>query len=328
MHPHIRTFIRRCTGRMSNAGVPVVSQQDVARTIEKAAAGMAYYLGLSDENATLRAQAAWERRQRRRCGHPLSDGPVVQPEQAQKCLHQALKKGSCLLTLPFSGAALELLYELATEGGLPLILVECPALSALAAELGATICDLPRCHTKDVIKHVKIQVRQPQAVVYVSFPELSTLTTGTTANAAFLGKPCRFSLLEPLLCRYGLTSILTIGYFPSTTGAGPELVSCEASFIGHDDHAHAMTTLLRWLVQHLQASASVAPDDTLSWHHLYRASVHCHQIERHNRIEQLDAYFNAWRHSPDGMPDTIDSIATARLAALRHAKYNAVLLEG
>ena len=299
---------------------PTNKPSDTEQLIQQTAAGMAYYLGLTDEDATLRAQAACERRQRRHGGQPFSDGPMVPPDQALKHIQLALSKNSsCLMALPFSGAALELLHEITCEGGLPLILIESPALAKLSRFLGTTIGDLPRCQTHEVIKHVKIQVAQPQAVVYVSFPELHTLTAGTTASTSFLGKACRFSVLDPLLCRYGLKTLLTIGYFPATAGVGPELVSCDAPATGPEGNSQAMTTLLRWLLGHLQVSASVAPDDTLSWHHLYRASAHCHQIERHNRIEQLEAYFNAWKRSPDGMPEALSRIAAARVAALRNA---------
>lgn len=318
MFSHI-SILGRLAAWRTRPQAPIIKQPDTERSIRQAAAGMAYYLGLSEEDAILRAQAACERRERRG-GQPLSDGLVVSPDQAYKVLHRSLKEnGSCLMALPFSGAALELLHELSADGSLPLILVESPALAKLLADLGATIQDLPRCQTWDVIKHVKIQVAQPQAVVYVSFPELHTLTVGTTANTSFLGKACRFSVLDALLCRYGLNTLLTIGYFPATAGVGPELVSCEAPKVGPEEHTKAITTLLRWLLGHLQVSASVAPDDTLSWHHLYRASMHCYQIERHNRIEQLDAYFNAWRSSPGGMPETLCRIAAARVAALRAA---------
>lgn len=300
--------------------IPTNKPPDTEQLIQQTAAGMAYYLGLSDEDATLRAQAACERRQRRHGGQPFSDGPTVPPDQATKHIQAALNKnGSCLMALPFSGAALELLHEIATPGDLPLILIESPALAKLSRIMGATIGDLPRCQIHEVIKHVKIQVAQPQAVVYVSCPELHTLSAGTTTSTSFLGKACRFSVLDPLLCRYGLKTLLTIGYFPATAGVGPELVSCDAPAIGPEGHSQAMTTLLRWLLGHLQVSASVAPDDTLSWHHLYRASAHCYQIERHNRIEQLEAYFMAWKRSPGGMPEALSRMAAARVAALRNA---------
>lgn len=306
--------------RHRGTSLPINKPPDTERLIQQTAAGMAYYLGLTDEDATLRAQAACERRQRRHGGQPFSDGPMVPPDQAKKHIQVALNKnGSCLMALPFSGAGLELLHEMATAGDLPLILIESPALAKLSQIMGTTIGDLPRCQTHEVIKHVKIQVGQPQAVVYVSFPELHTLSAGTTTSTSFLGKACRFSVLDPLLCRYGIKTLLTIGYFPATAGVGPELVSCDAPATGPEGNSQAMTTLLRWLLGHLQVSASIAPDDTLSWHHLYRASAHCYQIERHNRIEQLEAYFMAWKRSPGGMPEALSRIAAARVAALRNA---------
>lgn len=319
MFSRMSTLVRPAL-RRHGAQAPTNKPPDTEQLIQQTAAGMAYYLGLSDEDATLRAQAACERRQRRHGGQPFSDGPVAPRDQAIKHIQAALNKnGSCLMALPFSGAALELLHEIASEGSLPLILIESQALAKLSGILGTTIADLPRCQTHEVIKHVKIQVAQPQAVVYVSFPELHTLTAGTTASTSFLGKACRFSVLDPLLCRYGIKTLLTIGYFPATASVGPELVSCDAPAIGPEGNSQAMTTLLRWLLGHLQVSASVAPDDTLSWHHLYRASAHCYQIERHNRIEQLEAYFKAWKRSPGGMPEALSRIAAARVAALRHA---------
>jgi len=318
MFSHI-SMLGRLAAWRRRPQAPVGKQPDTERSIRQAAAGMAYYLGLSEEDAILRAQAACERRERRG-GQPVGDGLVVPPDQAQRLLQRVLRdNGSCLMALPFSGAALELLHELASDGSLPLILVEGAALAKRSMDVGATIQDLPRCQTREVIKHVKIQVKQPQAVVYVSFPELHALTAGTTANTSFLGKACRFSVLDPLLCRYGLNTLLTIGYFPASNGVGPELVSCEAPKVGPEEHTLAITTLLRWLLGHLQVSASVAPDDTLSWHYLYRASMHHYQIERHNRIEQLDAYFNAWRSSPGGMPEKLCRLAAARVAALRAA---------
>jgi len=319
MFSRMSTFVQPAS-RHQVSQASVNQPPDMEQTIQQTAAGMAYYLGLTDDDATLRAQAACERRQRRHGEQPFSDGPVVPPDHAAKQVQAALRKNcSCLMALPFSGAALELLHELASSGSLPMILIESPALAKLSSSLGTAINDLPHCKTHDVIKHVKIQVAQPQAVVYVSFPELHTLTAGTTASTSFLGKACRFSVLDPLLCRYGLNTLLTIGHFPASSGAGPELVSCDAPAIGPEGNSQAITTLLRWLLGHLQVSASAAPDDTLSWHHLYRASAHCYQIERHNRIEQLEAYFKAWQRAPGGMPESLSRIAAARMAALRNA---------
>lgn len=302
------------------ATAPAIRQLDTDRVINQAAVGMAYYLGLTDEEATLRAQAAHERRQRRCRGRPRADGPSVPPDQARKQLQSALRRNrSCLMALPFSGAALELLHELASDVSLPLILIDSPALAELSCELGTTLNELPRCPVEDAVTHVKIQIAQSQAVVYVSFPELNPLLAETSATTRFLGKACRFSMIEPLLCRQGLKALITIGYFPATEGVGPELISIDTPDTGLEEASEAIATLLRWLLGHLQVSASIAPDDTRSWYHLYRASLHCYQIERLSRIEQLDAYFNAWRSSPCGMRETMHRVVEARMAVLRSA---------
>lgn len=279
---------------------------------EQLAAGIAHYLGEPEERAALLARAAVAQRLRRR--HGLSDGPGVPLLAAIATLRDAIARGPCLLALPFSGTALDLLRELASQDGLPLVLIESPLVAAAQDDLGPQLASLPRCPTRDVVRHARHAAAEGRALVYVSFPELHTPVAGTTANVAFLGKACRFSLLDPLLCMQGLDTILTIGRLDA---GGLELASCDTAVLRAADRSRAMGTVLGWLLGHLQASASEAPADTFSWHHLYRASKYCYQIERDNRIKQLDAYFDAWMVSCSGLPAHTYQVAKARLAGLR-----------
>lgn len=276
---------------------------------EQAAAGIAHYLGLSDQQAALLARDACARRLARRSGAQL------QPARALEALRQALESGSCLLALPFSGSGLDLLHALAADASLPLLLVESPAIAGLEADLGPTANGLPRCHASDAIKHVKGPGKE-RSLVYISFPELHALGAGTTTVASLLGKPCRWSVLEPLLCMVGLGRLLTLDAAAPASDADPALVGCDipASALLRTEQ---VATLLRWLLGHLEMSASLAPADTFSWHPLYRASMHCYQIERDNGIKQLDAYLKAWRASPAGLPEPAYRLAMTRIAALR-----------
>lgn len=299
-------------------GAQAPGQDDAARAREQMqeqlATGIAHYLGEPEERAAALARAACAQRLRRRRG--LSDGPGVPLLAAVAALRTALARGPCLLALPFCGAALDLLRELAAQEGLPLMLVDSPALATLQDDLGPRLAQLPRCPAREAPKQVKRDAAQGRAAVYVSFPELHALPAGTTANVAFLGKACRFSLLDPLLCMQGLDTILTIG---RQDAGGLELASCDTAALRAADRKGALVTVLGWLLGHLEASASEAPADTYSWHHLYRASKYCYQIERDNRIKQLDAYFDAWMFSSSGLPPRTYQQAKARLAALRQA---------
>lgn len=291
--------------------------RDVAPTAEQLAAGMAHYLGLNDEDATSLAGEAsarrLERRQQRYSGVVLD----MRVKRARECLRQALRDGPCLLALPFSGAGLDFLHALAVDRGVPLVLIESPALGLLGADLGTTVSSLQRCHTREVIGYVRTQ-EPARAVVYVSFPELHALTPGTTNRATFLGQSCRLSVLEPLLCLYGLNMLFMPGHGEDLNDADFGVVSCDSASLAAS--AQPVTSLLRWLLEQLELSAVKAPANTFSWHHLYRASMHCYQIERDNGIKQLDAYFNAWRNSSAGMPEPTYRVAMSRIAALRELR--------
>lgn len=290
------------------------AQREAEQLQDQLATGIAHYLGEPEERAWALAGAACAQRQRRRRG--LADGPGVPLLGAIAALRSGLARGPCLLALPFSGAALDLLRELAAQDGLRLMLVESPALAAVRDDLGPELATLPRCPTRDAVRQARREAAEGRSVVFVTFPELHALLTGTTTNVVFLGKTCRFSLLDPLLCMQGLNTILTI----VRPAAGEmELASCDTAALRAADRSQAMGAVLNWLLGHLQASAAEAPADTFSWHHLYRASKYCYQIERDNRIKQLDAYFDAWMVSRSGLPINTYQAAKARLAALRQS---------
>jgi hypothetical protein len=306
---------------LKRLGAPATPARDaVSRDIElmqeQLATGIAHYLGEPEDRAASLAQTACEQRQLRRRGLPRTAGPKVSALAASETLHHALAQGACLLALPFSGAALDLLRNLVSDASLPLLLVDSPSLLAVESDLGPAVAALPRCSIREVVKHAKRTSAEGDAVIYVTFPELHSLVNGTTANAAFLGKACRFSLLDPLLCMSGPRILLTIGRHPS---GGTGLVSCDTAAMRVADQGQAIVNVLHWLLGHLQTAASDAPADTYSWHHLYRASKYCYQIERDNRIKQLDAFFDAWMYSSAGLPAKTYQLAKARLAALRHA---------
>jgi hypothetical protein len=306
------SLIKKLAGaRPPDADAP---NREDERMQDQLASGIAHYLGETEERASALARAACVQRRRRRSG--LAEGPGVPLQAAVRTLGSAVARGPCLLALPFSGTALDLLRELSAQQGLHLLLVESPALAAMQEDLGPSLASVPRCPAREVLKHVRQAAAENRALVYVSFPELHTLASGTTANVAFLGRACRFSLLDPLLCMQGLHTILTIG---RQDAGGLELTSCDTAALRAADRSRAMGTVLGWLLGHLQASASETPADTYSWHHLYRASKYCYQIERDNRIKQLDAYFDAWMVSCSGLPPHTYQVAKARLAALRHA---------
>lgn len=295
-----------------------IADREDERMQDQLAAGIAHYLGEPDERAWALARTACVQRRLRRRG--LADGPGVPLQPAVLALRSAMARGPCLLSLPFCGAALDLLRALSAQQGLRLLLVESPALAALQDDLGPELATLPRWPVRNAVKHVKQAVTEGAAIVYVSFPELHALASGTTANVSFLGKACRFSLLDPLLCMQGLPALFTIGRH---TAGAMELASLDIAAVRATERSQAMGTVLNWLLGHLQASASEAPADTYSWHHLYRASKYCYQIERDNRIKQLDAYFDAWMVSCSGLPANTYQVAKARLAALRRPDVSA-----
>jgi hypothetical protein len=291
------------------------ASREVEQMHDQLATGITHYLGEPEERARSLARTACEQRQLRRRGLPRTAGPRISARLASESLHVALAHGPCLLALPFSGAALDLLRELNSDASLPLMLVDSHGLASVEGDLGPVVAALPRCSSKDVVKHVKRTAAEGSAMVYVSFPELHSLGAGTTANVAFLGKACRFSLLDPLLCMHGVKTLLTIGRRPE---GATSLVSCDIVAVRAAEQRRAIGTILNWLLGHLQASASDAPADTYSWHHLYRASKYSYQIERDNRIKQLDAFFDAWMYSSADLPVKTYQLAKARLAALRH----------
>jgi hypothetical protein len=306
-------FLTRFTNRRSP--VYAAASREIEQMHEQLANGMSHYLNEPDERARDLARTACDQRQLRRRGLPRTLGPRISARAASEALHGALANGPCLLALPFSGAALDLLRELNSDASLPLLLVDSQGLAAVQDDLGPVVAAMSRCSSREVVKHVKRASAGGGAVVYVSFPELHPLIPGTTANVAFLGKACRFSLLDPLLCMNGLNTLLTIGRQPE---GATSLVSCDIVAARAAEPGRALGTILNWLLGHLQTAATDTPADTYSWHHLYRASKYYYQIERDNRIKQLDAFFDAWMYSSADLPPKTYQLAKARLAALRH----------
>lgn len=292
------------------------AQEEQARLMFALRQGIGYFLELDEVAAATLAQANLCAHQALRASRPGTLRMAPQPALAQ--LETALQHGACLLALPFNEPALCLLRQLAGRTMLPLTLIESPSVrDALSGfDLPATLL---RCASQDVIRHVKAACAvQAPPMLYVSFPELHAHVPGTTALRSFMDQPCHFSLLEAVLMRSGLQSLFTLG-----VGAGAQpgwtLVSRAARQDSALDAGQAIGATLNWLVGQLQAVAGAWPAQTLSWPYLYRASVHCQNIERSNQLKQLEAFFDAWQNAGAGLSGATYGYAMERLAALRKA---------
>ena len=305
----IGTLMRLINRSGRAAAIPAATPAD-RQLADQMATAIAYLLKLTDEQAQPLVQAALGHRQRLRAS---PSAPTGSYDAAKLSLQAALERGPCLLALPFSVSGIELLRGLSADTGLELVLLESPALRTLRHEIPLATRALPACATRDAIKHVKAEVARRGRTVYVRFPELHLLGQGTTAPVSFLDKTCRFSVFDPLLCSYGLDTLLTLD------GAGNALLSFDAAALRDAGQGAAMRACLHWLVGNLQLAAAAAPAATLSWHQLYRATFHCHDIERDNQLKQLDAYFAAWKRSPAGEANHAVRFASAQVAALREA---------
>lgn len=310
-------FPRRLMLRFLPAGARRVHQRRDAQLLDQASRGTAYFLGPDQDTGAL-AQAALVQRQSLRSISVKSSAQLPHGT-VRKTLATALEHGSCLLALPFNTAAIQLMRDLANDARMPLILVESAALRTVLEEIPLADRSLPRCSTQDVIGHVKAAANSDAPLLYVSFPELHALGTGTTAPVTFLDKPCRFSLLEPLLCRHSINTLLTIGHAAAGPDAGLHLVAWDAAACRVADPAGAMRSTLEWLCAQLAAVAAAMPAHTLSWPQLYRASLHCRQIERNDQLKQLEAYFLMWKQARGGLLDHTHQFAMARIAAMRDA---------
>lgn len=290
-----------------------VMQRADQRLLDQMTQGIAYFLGESEESAAAMAESALEKRRQLRTGEaaPASARLVTTTRAA---IDAALAHGPCLLALPCHAEALSLLAALVRDDSLRLVLVDSPAARSLTDEVLAGR-SIARCPTQDLVKRVKFPSGDDGQAVYISFPELHALIPGTTASAMFLGKACRVSVLEPLLCVSGLNTLLTLGVSPDAPGS-LAVASWNAAAFRAEKHSKPIGIALGWLWSHLQAVASGAPSELLSWQALYRATAHCYQIERENQIKQLEAYFNAWKRSPAALPGETHDFALARLAAM------------
>lgn len=310
MIPKLSYFTGR-TGRASGTAGAATADAQLA---EQMAFAMTYLLDLGDEQGQAMAHTALLQRQRLRSNWTAPTALPAAYKGAAQAVHAALEHSPCLLALPFSAPGIELLRALSADAGLRLVLIESPTLRAVRDEIPLASRALPVCATRDAIKQVKAESNRGTRTVYVSFPELHSLSHGTTAPVSFLNKPCRFSVFDPLLCLYGLDTLLT------PAGDGVTLLSWDASTSRHAGQGAAIRACLHWLIGNLQASAAAAPTATLSWHQLYRTSFHCYEIERENQLKQLDAYVAAWKRSPAGQANPTLRLASTRIAALRGAR--------
>ncbi len=274
---------------------------------------MVYLLGLDEAQAQPLAHAALRERQFLRGGRSLQAAPSHGFEPARQALHAALERGPCLLALPFSVTGICLLRSLSADPALHLVLVQGPLLRTLGDEIPLARRPLPVCSTQNAVAQVKMDAARRARTVYISFPELQPLGHGTTASIAFLTKPCRFSMLDPLLGVSGMAAVLT----PAFDGA--YLLAWDRPASREGAQGAAMHACLHWLVEHLQTSAVAAPELTLSWHQLYRASLHFYRIERANQLKQLEAWAAAWGRSSPGQAKRLAQFAQARVAALSQA---------
>ncbi len=295
--------------------MPASNQRAEQRLLDSTAAGCAYFLGEPEDVAADMAAAAVDQRRRLPSEAPSREGRQL-AGQALAAIAAAHANGPCLLALPCHVAALNLLSIIARDPGLHMVLVDSPAARSLLDDIvpGHTI---ERCATHELVKRIKFASPDDANVVYVSFPELHALTAGTTASTVFLGKSCRVSVLEPLLCLSGINTLLTVAAVNDASTAHLTIARWDAATFRAEKHPRPLGFTLGWLWSHLQAVAGAAPARMLSWHALYRASAHCYQIERENQIKQLEAYFEAWKRAPAGLDIDTHQLAAARLAAMR-----------
>lgn len=303
-----------------DSGARTAAQHSDEQLRQQSAQAIAYFLGLPESAAGELAQTSLEQRQALRAPWPAAGAPDPFVQQALAGIDTALARGSCLLALPFSVPAVQLLRRLALDPRLPLLIVESPALHAVLPELGFAGPQPARCATQHIVRHVKTVIASgQQPTLYVSFPELHAFSQGTAASIAFLGKQCRLSLLESLLYTVGLPTMLTMNAVAEGPLTRLSLVALSAKQHRDGPPGQSIGATFGWLTGHLQANARLLPAQTLSWQQLYRTSEHYQAIERHNQIKQLDAYFDAWKSADAGLDNDAYRLAVARLAALRQA---------
>ena len=224
--------------------------------------------------------------------------------------------------------ALQLLRQLPGQVQAPIVIIDSPGLGDSLARWRLPGAAVARCGMAQALQRVKAgaaaadrgvegAVSDPAPVLYISFPELHRPSAGTTAQVIFLGQPTLFSLFEPLLCQHGLKTLVTMALHTLADGPALVLSPLGIAAVAPGDRSAAPAALLRWLVGHLQTLARTLPEQTLCWPQLYRRSVHFQAIARSNRLKQLEAFFEAWKVSGNGLQGQTHAFVTAQLAALR-----------
>ncbi|MET0266218.1 MAG: hypothetical protein ABW202_11430 [Duganella sp.] len=284
--------------------------------------GLQHALGMSAEQARQCATAAAAAYRQLCVQGRQAGGPV--PRAVLQTLHATLADGPALLALPFNMAGLRLLQQL-TGSDLPLVIISNDAVGKVLAAIGAPEAGLSTIAARDVVKQVKSATPRVDGrhALYVSLPELHPHGGATCAWYRFNDMVYSASLLEPLLCCMGLSTLLTLA--PCATVLSGDDLQLRALPPGGPGASKHIGPIGAWLVQHLQQAASAGPADSLAWQPLYHASAHSQQIERADKLKQLSAYLDAWHASGAGFDAQACLSAKARLKALAAAPWPAQL---
>lgn len=295
-----------------------IRNQREASMVKYAQMGLRHFLGLSQEHASVTAQAGMSH-YKRLLQRGVSPVDMPQLPTIGSEVTRLLQHGSCMLTLPFNLSTLQFLRNLPADLARRSIVIESQAVANTINAMSSSNKVLQTMPPRDVIKRVKAARTDGSAhTLYISFPELHTRGNGTTASLNFLGKSCTFSLLEPLLYCFGLQTLLTLAPNPDRPSS-LQLLQFEGAETDGPNAGKALALCMGWLSGNLQRMAQAFPELTLSWQHLYRASGQFRALERNDKLKQLEAYFDAWRQADPELDTQTYAFVKSRLTEMRNS---------
>ena len=139
----------------------------------------------------------------------------------------------------------------------------------------------------------------PEAVTYVTFPDLESTSLDTARRVRFLGEDYQFTTLEPLLFFRGLAPLFT---FAAGDSGEIKLVAYESPKVNAVTEAD-IDTLLAWLAQNMEQVFREAPADVLSWAETRMLAYSMKATTAVMKLKMIEGYVRAWKSADPSFND-------------------------